>query len=91
MANHKSALKRHRQSLTRSVRNRGYRTNIKTVTKKVYSAVEAKDADQSQQALQHAIQTISKVASKGVIHKRAASRKISGLTKRVNALTSPRA
>ena len=88
MANHKSALKRHRQSLTRSERNRGYRTKIKNATKSVNSAVEGKNTDEAKKALNNAMQTISKIASKGVIHKRAAARKISGLSKRVAALSA---
>lgn len=88
MANHKSALKRHRQSLTRSARNRSFRTQLKTTTKKVYSAVEGKNAEEAQKALHDAQKAIAKIASKGVIHKRAAARKISGLTRRVNTLTA---
>jgi len=86
LANHKSALKRHRQSLKRSERNRGLRTRVKTVTKKVYAAVEAKDPEAARQALSLAERTIAKVAAKGVIHRRAAARKISGLARRVQSL-----
>ncbi len=86
MANHKSALKRHRQSLTRSARNRSFRTQLKTTTKKVYSAVDSKNGEEAQKALHDAQKAIAKIASKGVIHKRAAARKISGLTRRVNAM-----
>ena len=88
MANHKSALKRHRQSLTRSARNRSFRTQLKTTTKKVNSAVDSNNADDAKKALHDAQKAIAKIASKGVIHKRAAARKISGLTRRVNAMNA---
>ncbi|QPJ60919.1 MAG: 30S ribosomal protein S20 [Candidatus Nitronauta litoralis] len=88
MANHKSALKRHRQSLTRSARNRGFRTQLKTHTKKVYAAVEENNGEDAKKALHDAQKSIAKIASKGVIHKRAAARKISSLTRRVNAMSA---
>ena len=88
MANHKSALKRHRQSETRSARNRGFRTQLKTKTKKVYAAVEENNGEDAKKALLDAQKSIAKIASKGVIHKRAAARKISGLTRRVNAMNA---
>lgn len=88
MANHKSAIKRNRQTEKRYARNKVYRTQLKTVTKKVLVELEAKDKDEAVKELQGAIKVISKVASKGVIHKRAASRKISGLAKKVHQLSA---
>ena len=87
MANHKSAIKRNRQNEVRSARNRGLRTQIKSHTKKVLTAVEEKNVEEAQKSLKAATIVISKVASKGVLHSRAASRKISGLTKKVNQLS----
>lgn len=88
MANHKSAIKRNRQTEKRYARNKVYRTQLKTATKKVLVELEAKDKDEAVKELQGAIKVISKVASKGVIHKRAASRKISGLAKKVHQLSA---
>jgi len=88
LANHKSALKRQRQGEKRAVRNRGLRTQIKTITKKVTTAVEENKGDEARKALAEAEKTIAKMASKGVVHRRAASRKISGLTRRVNTLNA---
>ena len=90
MANHKSAIKRNRQNEVRSARNRGLRTQIKSHTKKVLTAVEEKNAEEAQKSLKEATTIIAKVASKGVLHSRAASRKISGLTKTVNQLSAAR-
>ncbi|GJL79017.1 MAG: 30S ribosomal protein S20 [Nitrospinaceae bacterium] len=88
MANHKSAIKRNRQNEKRYARNKVYRTQLKSATKKVLAEVEAKDKGEAEKELKDAIKTISKVASKGVIHKRTASRKISGLSKKVNQLSA---
>ena len=88
MANHQSALKRNRQNIKRNARNTGYRTQVKNLTKKVLTAVEEKDPAKAGAAMKDAARTISRVASKGVLHKRAASRKISGLAKKVNQLST---
>jgi small subunit ribosomal protein S20 len=52
-------------------------------------AVEGKNLEEARKALARAIPTIQKVASKKVIHKKTAARRISRLTKKVNALTPP--
>ena len=59
---------------------------MKTSIKKVEAAVTAKDKEAAAAALQNAISTIDKAASKGVYHKNNAARKVSRLSKAVNAL-----
>ncbi len=86
MANHKSALKRHKQSLKRNERNRAARTRIKNVVKAVKAAIVAKDKDAAAAALAKATSTLDTVASKGVIHWKKAARKVSRLTKAVNEI-----
>ena len=86
MANHKSAEKRMRQNIVRRMRNVSVKTNVKTRIKSVLAAVDAKDGDQSKEELKKAITAIAKAASKGKLHKNNAARKISRLTKKVNAL-----
>ncbi len=86
MANHPSAWKRIRQSEKRTFRNKFYRTRMKTFIKRVRTAVKEKDAEQAATQLQAATRIIAKTASKGVIHKRTAARKISRLTRQVNSL-----
>ena len=51
MANHKSALKRNRQNHKRNERNKGYRTLVKTVSKKVRNEAEAGNKEQAQKEL----------------------------------------
>ena len=88
LANHKSAIKRNRQNAKRSIRNRGLRTQIKSHTKKVLADLEEKDIEEAQKSLKKASTVISKMASKGVLHSRTASRKISGLAKKVHQLSA---
>ena len=88
MANHKSAEKRNRQAQVRRLRNQMRRTKMKGMIRKIDEAVTAGSAEAAQEALQLAIPVIAKTASKGTIHKKNASRKISRLTKRVNAMTA---
>ncbi len=86
MANHKSAIKRARQSEERRVRNRSAKTRIKNVIRGLDEALGAKASEKAAEELKKAVSVIAVAASKGVIHKNTASRKISRLTRRVNAL-----
>jgi small subunit ribosomal protein S20 len=86
LATHKSAEKRDRQSEKRRERNVATKSAIKTKVKSVLSAVETKDKEASVKALKAAIPALDKAAVKGVIHKKNASRKVSRLTKKINAL-----
>ena len=86
LANHKSALKRHRQSLKRRLRNKSQRTAMKNTVKKLFSAIESKDKDAVRTALVAATSVIAKTATKGIIHGNTANRTISRLTKRANAV-----
>ena len=85
MANHKSALKRARQSETKRLRNKATKTRVKNVVKEVRTAAADAASDQTVNTLNAAKSTIDKAAKKGVIHKRTAGRKISRLSKLVNA------
>jgi small subunit ribosomal protein S20 len=86
LATHKSAEKRDRQSKARRERNVAAKSAIKTKVKVVLAAVEGKDKENSEKALKATIPALFKAASKGLIHKKNASRKISRLTKKVNTL-----
>jgi len=86
MANHKSALKRDRQSKVRRMRNRINKTRLKNAISRVDEAIAAGSEEQAKEALQKAVAVIHKTASKGSIHKKTASRKVSRLTRRVNRM-----
>ena len=79
----KSQEKRHRQSLKRRLRNRSTKTLIKTRVKKVLNDIETK-SDSLMADYKEAVKVINKAASKGILHKRTAARKISRLTIKVN-------
>ncbi|MBW1960988.1 MAG: 30S ribosomal protein S20 [Deltaproteobacteria bacterium] len=85
MANHKSALKRARQNINRRMRNRSARTRVKNIIKDVRLSVKDKSREAVMAELNKAKSIIYKTAQKGIIHKRTASRKISRLSKMVNA------
>ena len=86
MANHKSALKRDRQSKVRRMRNRTNKSTMKTAIRKVEEALVAGSEEQAQEALRAAVPVIQRTAAKGTIHKNTASRKVSRLTRRVNKM-----
>ncbi len=86
MARHLSAMKRARQNKKRRVRNQARKTRVKNVVREVRLAVSQKNLEGAEAALQKATPMISRVAGKGTLHWRTAARKISRLTKQVNAL-----
>ena len=86
MANHKSALKRHKQSLQRASRNRAARTRVKNAVKQVRVALQGNDKAQAGEALVAATSVLSKAAGKGALHWKKAARKISRLARAVNVL-----
>ncbi len=61
---------------------------MKTAIKAVDAAIEAKSVETAQEALLAAIPIIDRVAVKGNLHKKNASRKVSRLTKRVNTFVA---
>lgn len=89
MARHPSAIKRAKQNERRRIRNLSVKTTVKSSIKKVRAAVEKKDVDEAQKALQKTIPLIQKAKSKGAFHKNTSARKISRLTREVNALKTP--
>lgn len=84
MANHKSALKRARQSETRRTRNRINKTKVKNAVKQVRATV-SEPADVSAEALKKAMSALDRAASKGTLHRRNASRRIARLSRQLSA------
>ena len=79
MANIKSAKKRIITSQKRAAKNKAVKSGVKTAVKKVRLAIEANDAAAAAAAFESAKSIIDKAASKGVLHKNTASRKVSRL------------
>lgn len=80
MANHASAIKRHKQSEKRRVRNAATKSALRTAIKKVKEA----KPEETQASLKSAVKMLDKAVSKGVLHRNNASRKISRLTAQAN-------
>lgn len=91
MANHKSALKRVRQNENRRVRNKARKTRVKNLTKSAQAALEEKSLVQAVKRLRLAQKVIDQSAARGVLHRRTAARKISRLSKKVQALANSQA
>jgi small subunit ribosomal protein S20 len=86
LANIKSAKKRILVNNKRAERNKAIKSKVKTAIKKVNAAVESKDIEAAEAALKNATIEIDKAATKGVYHKKNASRKVSRLSKAVNTI-----
>lgn len=87
MPNIKSAVKRVEITRVRTIRNARIKSALKTSIKKFEEAMKAADREDAGTKLRNAVVTIDKAVTKGILHKNAASRKKSRLTKRYNKLT----
>jgi small subunit ribosomal protein S20 len=81
-----SAKKRIRQNIKARARNRARKDQIKAQTKSYLAALAGGDVAKAEAELKKTVQRLDRVASKHTIHKNAAARKRSRLTKRLNAL-----
>lgn len=86
MANSLSAKKRIRRNDRRAVVNRNRVSRMRTFTKRVELAITAGDYDAAMEALKLAQPEIHRSATKGVIHKKAAARKLSRLSARIKEI-----
>jgi small subunit ribosomal protein S20 len=79
MANHPSADKRNRQRIKRTARNRAVKGAVRTTLNKARIAVAEGDKKTAASKVKSATQKVARAASKGVLHRRAASRMVSRL------------
>ncbi|MCP4003289.1 MAG: 30S ribosomal protein S20 [bacterium] len=82
MANHKSAAKRHRQSLKRADRNNHIRATVRGAVRKLRQAA-ADDSPDRAELFQQAERLLRRATTKGVFHPRTTSRTVSRLSKLV--------
>jgi len=87
MANIRSAAKAARKAKRRQAINTARKSRVRSHVRKVEEAIASGDAKAAQEALRAAQPEIVRGANKRVLHKRAASRKVSRLARRVKALT----
>ena len=88
MAQHKSALKRIRQTVRRTAVNRARKGRIHTFLKKVDEAIAGGDKEVARAALSEAEPELMRGVSRGVLKHNTASRRISRLSARVKAMPS---
>jgi len=88
VAIHKSVIKRQKQSEKKHEINKSVKSMLKTLAKKVEQAVEAKNADVAKDAMVKAMKAYDTAASRGILHKSTASRKISRLSTRVHKISA---
>lgn len=85
MASHKSAAKRARQTVQRTLRNTANLSRVKTAVKRFRSALTGDDSAAVTKAFQTASRELRKAASKGVMHSRTVSRRVGRLALAHNA------
>jgi small subunit ribosomal protein S20 len=86
MANHPSAEKRNRQRVKRTDRNRAVKSAVRTVIKKARVAIESAPKEAAA-VVKAAVRAVDRAKSKGVVHKKAASRKKSRLSRALHKAT----
>jgi len=87
MANIASARKRARQAEKRRSHNMSLRTTVRSAIKNVKKAIAAGDKSAAERALQQSQGVIDRIASKGVLHRNAANRNKSRLSRAIKALS----
>lgn len=88
MANTLQSKKRILRNERRNEINRDRLSRVRTFVRKVEEAISSGDAAAAQEALKQAQPEIMRGASKGVLHRNTASRKVSRLAHRVQALNA---
>lgn len=86
MANTKSAKKMVRKIAKRTEVNKSRRSRMRSFVRRVEEAITAGNKGDAQAALNDAEPVIMRNSQKGIMHKRAASRKVSRLSKRIAKL-----
>jgi len=83
VATHASALKAHRQSLLHRERARRYRTELRSALREIRALIDGQDSAAVKARLTRVVALIDRTASKGIIHRNAASRYKSRLVARL--------
>jgi small subunit ribosomal protein S20 len=86
MANHFSALKRTRQTITKTAQNRANKSRLRSALRSLREAIAAGDKEAAQKAYNSTASLVDKGVQKGALHKNTASRYKSRLNARVKAV-----
>lgn len=87
MANTPSAKKAVRKLEKRTATNKSNRSRMRTFLRKVEEAIASGNAQEAQAALRVAEPMLQGAASKGIVHRNLAARKVSRLARRIKALS----
>ncbi|KAB2833565.1 MAG: 30S ribosomal protein S20 [Candidatus Brocadia sp.] len=82
----KSAKKRLRQNIKHNLRNRAYRSALKTQIKGFLGVVKEGKVQEAEEKLRLTVKKLDKAVSKGILHKKTASRKKSRFTTKLNQI-----
>lgn len=85
---HKSAIKRHRQSLKKQARNKSVRSQLRRTVRELREVIGRAETEVAGEMLPTVVKTIDKAVSKGVIHRNSAARRISRLSRQVAQLNA---
>lgn len=95
MANSKSAIKRIKIAERNRLRNKAYKSAVRTLMKKYFQVVEAYSANQNEEqkqivdtAMAKAYSKIDKAVKRGVLHRNNGARKKSQLAKALKKVTT---
>ncbi|PSH04947.1 MAG: 30S ribosomal protein S20 [Acidobacteria bacterium] len=88
MANHVSALKRARQTETRTATNRANKSRMRVALRSLRTALTSGDKAALEKTFRETVSALDKSVQKGVLHKNTASRYKSRLSARVKAATA---
>ncbi len=86
MAKSKTAAKRARKAEENRLRNKAYKSRLKTAIKKYESALQEENQENAKNNLLEVTSLIDKSVNKGVLHKNTAARRKSSLVKRLNSV-----
>ena len=78
-------MKRARQTIVRTERNRVVKSRVRTAVRQFRDAVTAGNLEEADTLLKTATRELRKASSKGVFHKRTVSRRVSRLVQGLNA------
>ena len=80
-----SAVKRHKQSEVRRIKNKAVKSSVRTSAKKYVASIQSKDAAAAGDLLRSLVKELDTAARKGIIARNAAARKKSRMQKLYNA------
>jgi len=88
LANHKSAIKRHKQSVQRHMRNQAFRSRVRTLVKKTRVAIGSKDPAAIAEKIKEVNGLLDKAVLKGVLKRNTASRTMARLARAAHQAAS---